>query len=60
MRVFGLLDSLTYIYHIMKTQKNTTGSERWDISIIQKQMTQKTVPSKKLYKRKPRTQKELY
>lgn len=40
----------------MKTQ-NTTGRERWDLQIQQIQTTQKTVQSKKLYKRKPRNNK---
>lgn len=31
---------------------NTTGKERWDLQIVQIRMTQKTVPNKKLYKRK--------
>jgi hypothetical protein len=38
----------------MKTE-NTTGSERWDLQILQKRMTQRTVQSKKTYKRKKRT-----
>jgi hypothetical protein len=37
----------------MKTD-NTTGSDRRDLQIQQIQTTQKTVPSKKTYKRKPR------
>lgn len=40
----------------MKTQ-NTTGSERRDLQIQQIRTTQKTVQSKKLYKRKPRNNK---
>lgn len=40
----------------MKTQ-NTTGSERWDLQIQQIKTTQKTVPSKKLYKRKQKNNK---
>ena len=31
---------------------NTTGRERWDLQIQQIRTTQKSVPSKKLYKRK--------
>ena len=37
--------------------KNTTGSERRDLQIQQIYTTQRTVPSKKLYKRKPRNNK---
>lgn len=37
----------------MKTE-NTTGSQRRDLQIQQIMTTQRTVPSKKLYKRKPR------
>jgi hypothetical protein len=37
----------------MKTE-NTTGNERWDLQIQQIRTTQKTVPNKKLYKRKQR------
>ena len=40
----------------MKTE-NTTGSERHDLQIQQIRTTQKTVPSKKTYKRKSRTPK---
>jgi len=36
---------------------NTTGSERWDLQIQQIRTTQRTVPSKKAYKRKPRNNK---
>lgn len=39
------------------TSSNTTGSERWDLQILQKRMTQRTVQSKKVYKRKPRNNK---
>jgi hypothetical protein len=38
-------------------KKNTTGSERHDLQIQQIKTTQKTVPSKKKYKRRPRTKK---
>ena len=38
--------------------KNTTGKERWDLQIQQVKTTQKVVPSKKLYKRKPKNSKE--
>lgn len=45
----------------MKTEStssnNTTGSERWDLQILQKRMTQRSVQSKKVYKRKPRNNK---
>jgi len=37
----------------MKTE-NTTGNNRHDLQIQQIRTTQKTVPSKKVYKRKPR------
>ena len=37
---------------------NTTGSERHDLQIQQIKTTQKTVPSKKVYKRKPRNRKQ--
>jgi hypothetical protein len=37
----------------MKTN-NTTGSDRRDLQIQQIRTTQKTVPSKKIYKRKPK------
>ena len=37
----------------MKTE-NTTGNERWDLQIQQIRTTQRTVPSKKIYKRKQR------
>lgn len=40
----------------MKTE-NTTGSKRRDLQIQQIRTTQKTVPSKKAYKRKPRNNK---
>ena len=40
----------------MKTE-NTTGSQRRDLQIQQIYTTQRTVPSKKLYKRKPRNSK---
>lgn len=40
----------------MKTN-NTTGSERHDLQIQQIRTTEKVVPSKKTYKRKPRTSK---
>ena len=33
-------------------KNNTTGSERWDIQIIQQRITQKVVKSKKIYNRK--------
>lgn len=36
---------------------NTTGRERWDLQIQQIKTTQKSVPSKKLYKRKQRNTK---
>ena len=38
-------------------KNNTTGSERRDLQIQQIKTTQKTVPSKKLYKRKHRNSK---
>lgn len=38
--------------------KNTTGSERHDLQIQQIKTTQKTVKSKKIYKRKPRNKKQ--
>jgi len=44
----------------MKTEnksENTTGSPQWDFHILKVRMTQRTVPSKKLYKRKPRNNK---
>ena len=41
----------------MKTD-NTTGKERWDLQIQQIKTTQKVVPNKKLYKRKPKNSKE--
>lgn len=44
-----------YLYY-MKTE-NTTGSLRRDLQIQQIRTTQKTVPSKKAYKRKPRNNK---
>ena len=40
----------------MKTE-NTTGSQRRDLQIQQIMTTQRTVPSKKMYKRKPRNRK---
>lgn len=36
---------------------NTTGRERWDLQIQQIRTTQKSVPNKKLYKRKTRNNK---
>jgi len=36
---------------------NTTGRERWDLQIQQIKTTQKTVQSKKIYKRKYRSSK---
>lgn len=36
-------------------KNNTSGSERRDLQIQQIRTTQKTVPSKKIYKRKSRT-----
>ena len=39
--------------------KNTTGRERWDLQIQQIKTTQKTVQSKKVYKRKSRNKKNL-
>jgi len=44
-----------YLYY-MKTE-NTTGSLRRDLQIQQIRTTEKVVPSKKLYKRKPRNSK---
>ncbi len=40
-------------------KNNTTGSERHDLQIQQIRNTQRTVPSKKAYKRKTRTRKSL-
>lgn len=37
--------------------ENTTGRERWDLQIQQIRTTQKTVTSKKLYKRRSRNNK---
>lgn len=37
--------------------ENTTGRPRWDMQIIQLRTTEKVVPSKKVYKRKPRNNK---
>jgi hypothetical protein len=36
---------------------NTTGKERWDLQIQQIRTTQKSVPSKKIYKRKSKNNK---
>lgn len=40
-------------------KNNTTGSERHDLQIQQIRTTQKTVKSKKMYKRKPKHKKNI-
>lgn len=42
----------------MKNTNNTTGKERWDLQIQQIKTSQRCVPSKKLYKRKSRNNKQ--
>jgi hypothetical protein len=42
----------------MKKENNTSGSQRRDIQIVQIKTTEKVVPSKKVFKRKPRNNRD--
>ena len=49
---------LNHIFIYMKKENNTSGSQRRDIQIVQIKTTEKVVPSKKVFKRKPRNNRD--